>query len=492
MKKHFSIFLCLSVLAASLAGCGGDGTEQPASGTQSDTRPKETEPLETEIPNPLPEIDFGAAEYRILTAAEQWQDDYVAENDGDAINDVVYQRNRDVEDRYNIKLIYQVFNGWNAGLNDVTTALTGSVMGGTAEFDLMVGSVSYVAPRALENVFMNLYDCKELDLSQPWWYQSINDEMELCGKLFIGAGSLGLATMDGAVITYFNKQLVQDYDLGNLYQTVLDGQWTLDKMMELSKSVTQDLNGDGKYSREDRVGILSSEDYLAFMVNAMGHTYTRRDADGIIEIPDPDDRFFAICDKYENLITDDSYINVYPDFLDGSQDANVMNANMLKMFASNQALFIYHKLLHVTSDVLRNMEPYGLLPSPKFDETQEQYITPVVNDIAAIPGVVKDTALSATVLEALQYYTYRDVRPVYYDIALTRKGTRDEDSEAMLNLIFENPVCDFAYMYSDIIGNLFYGINGNSAKYASFAKSQYKQFRNKLEKINSTVEAFES
>ena len=261
--------------------------------------------------------------------------------------------------------------------------------------------------------------------------------------------------------------------------------------MEMSATVLGDLNSDGVYDRSDRVGILSSEDYLAFMVNSMGYLYIQHKEDGTLVIDDPNDRFYRICDKYSNLLKSKAYLNVYPSFLDGTQDANVMYGNMLNMFAQNQALFIYHKLYHVKSSVLRNMEPYGLLPSPKYDEAQENYITPVINDVAAIPGVVKDTVLSGTILEALQYYTYQDVRPVYYDVALTRKGTRDADSEKMLDLIFQNPVCDFSYMFMDDIGNLFYGINSSAASYASFAQSKYKQFRKKLDTIVKEAAEFQ-
>ena len=53
------------------------------------------------------------------------------------------------------------------------------------------------------------------------------------------------------------------------------------------------------------------------------------------------------------------------------------------------------------------------------------------------------------------------------------------------------PVCDFTYMYLDLIGSdLFMGINKKN--YASWAKSRYKNFENKLNKLMETVKGFES
>ena len=67
MKKHFSLFLCLSMLAVSLAGCGGEGTETVQTAPQTETS------LVTEAVIPLQEADYAGVDFKILTAAEQWQ-----------------------------------------------------------------------------------------------------------------------------------------------------------------------------------------------------------------------------------------------------------------------------------------------------------------------------------------------------------------------------------------------------------------------------------
>ena len=52
MKKQISSILCLSILAASMTSCGGEGTEQPVTEEQT------TVPAVTEEPIPLPEADY--------------------------------------------------------------------------------------------------------------------------------------------------------------------------------------------------------------------------------------------------------------------------------------------------------------------------------------------------------------------------------------------------------------------------------------------------
>ena len=487
MKKQLSSILCLSLLAASMASCGSEGTKQPITEEQT------TVPVVTEELVPLPEADFGGTDFKILTAAEQWQYLYTAEQSGEAIDDAVFNRNRAVEERYNITLDYQVYNGYNAGKEAVRSALTGSVMGGSAEYDLMVGGVAYISAYAAENLYSDLYAFDVLQLDQPWWFADVNAEIELLGHLYLGSGYYGMLSVENAVVTYFNKQVADDHNMENMYSLVLDGKWTYDKMIELAKKVTADLDGDGKYNANDRVGIVSTDDYMRNLLYAFGHTYTSRDENGIVTLKEPTEKLITISEMLNDVVKSNDMINCYDDkeTLEKHATADESYQVMLNLFAANKALFMVHRLSFTTYETLRNMEKYGLLPLPKYDEAQESYITPIVNDVAAIPGVVKDADMSATILEAMQYYTYKTVYPQYYEIALKRKGTRDDDSEKMLDLIFDHTIIDFVYIYHPIVGTeLCTSIS--QSNYASWSAKNYKKFHNNIEKLMETVRGFES
>ena len=487
MKKQISSILCLSILVASMASCGNEGTESPIMEEQT------TAPVVTEESIPLTEADYAGANVKILTAAEQWQYLYITEQTGDAIDDAVYERNRAVEERYNVNLDYQVYNGYGAGKEAVRAALTGSVMGGSAEFDLMVGGVSYITPYAVENLFADLHTFDTLKLDQPWWFSYINDELDLNGRLYLGSGYNGMLSMEYAVVTYFNKQVAEDHGIEDLYTIVNNGTWTFDKMVELSKTVVSDLNGDGKYDANDRVGILTTNDYFSFFVNSMGYLYTSCNSDGSVVLNEPTEKLIDICDKLNEALKSDYLIDGYDsvEMLGAAASADESYEKMINLFAANQALFMSHRLAFSTRETMRNMEKYGIIPCPKYDEQQENYITALVNDVAAIPGVVADDQMSAVLLEAMQYYTYDIVRPQYYEIALKRKGTRDDESEKMLDIIFEHTFIDFSYMYINLIGSeLYYGITQKN--YASWAESNYKKFQTNIDKIIETVTGFES
>ena len=175
-----------------------------------------------------------------------------------------------------------------------------------------------------------------------------------------------------------------------------------------------------------------------------------------------------INEKIFKLYASDAY-------LDGNdiKTSGGMYDEMQNIFAGDHALFMIHRLDFASTDTLRNMEDYGIIPDAKYDESQENYITPIVNEVVGIPYVVKDADMSAMLIEALSFESYKTVRPVYFEIALKRKYSRDEDSNKMLDIIMDGVSCDFAYIYVKEIGDqLFYQI-GKDENYSSwFAKNQ--------------------
>lgn len=485
MKNRTGIcMVLLFCILVSLAACAGETAPENASATDtSSVSEKETETAPETVPeDDLPETDFGGAEFNILAACEQWQHFYNSEQTGDIVDDAVFARNRKVEERFNTVLVYRVFNGYNAGLAAVKTALSESVMSGSGDYDLMVGSVSYVTQRVADNLFCDLKSLPYLGFDKPWWHGYVNRELELFGKLYLGAGYYGMLSMSWSVVTFFNKKIAEDFSLGNMYETVNGGKWTMEKMLSLSEKVTEDLDGDGKYTELDRVGLLSTWDYMSFLGTSMDYFYTQRDGDGNITLTGANEKIIKINEYIYNLYQSDSY-------LDGNDIKTTVDVytDMRNAFASDHALFMIHRLEFSEKAEMRNMEQYGIIPTPKYDEAQSGYITPVVNEVAGIPYVVHDSDMSALLLEALTAETYRTVRPAYYDVALMRKYSRDDDSNAMLDMILKNTSTDFCYMYLDAIGaDLFYAI-GKNENYASWMATNEAKYTSSVNKFMDKI-----
>lgn len=111
----------------------------------------------------------------------------------------------------------------------------------------------------------------------------------------------------------------------------------------------------------------------------------------------------------------------------------------------------------------------------------------MLSEVVGIPYVVRDIDMSALLLEALTAETYRRVLPAYYDIALMRKYSRDDDSNVMLDLIFENTYCDFCYMFMNAAGlDIYYAI-GKTENYASWMAANEQKNIAALEKYMDTI-----
>ena len=53
------------------------------------------------------------------------------------------------------------------------------------------------------------------------------------------------------IVVLFNKRLAEDYGIEDLYQTVNEGKWTIERMKNLIADLSQDLDGNDKMDKND-------------------------------------------------------------------------------------------------------------------------------------------------------------------------------------------------------------------------------------------------
>ena len=117
-------------------------------------------------------------------------------------------------------------------------------------------------------------------------------------------------------------------------------------------------------------------------------------------------------------------------------------------FLNNRAVFLTAEVK--TAMRLRDMESsFGIVPFPKLDETQDRYYTAIMNDmlVMTIPTASKNAEDTACVMDAFYYEGMRSVVPVYFDVTVSMKGLRDEDSVEMLGIIRDGRLVDISTMY---------------------------------------------
>ena len=490
MKKQRIFALILSALMTATS-CGTAALPNENETTSDNVVSDETTVGETgraDAKDLLPAKKYDGTEFTVLYR-DEWEYEFIAEEEnGDIINDAIVKRNRAVEDRFGVSFnFYGVHGTYDAP--EFRDAVNNSVLAGDSEYDLVAGYQANMITPAMEGYFMNVYDMPYIDTEAPWWSEKCNSSLTVNGKLFMTTGDIALTLWDNMYVFYFNKKLAEQYDIPDMYQLVKDSKWTVDKLYELSATVSQDLNGDTKFDENDLYGFLTTkQNHMRAWIVAGETPITRQNAgqnaDGLMEACFVTERTQDLLDKLLRLHYSDST------YMGNDVLAEPNSKEEPVIFTSDRALFMTGYLGN--SSILRNMNTdFGIIPYPMYDEEQDGYRTTSHNSVSMIcfPVTVKDTEMSAIITEALCAESYRTVIPQYYDIALKAKGARDDESGEMIDLIRDGLIFDFGWVHSvpmgsigTIMQNL---ISENNSGLASYWASKENQVISGLEKINA-------
>ena len=424
MKKYISRALLLAMLL-SLASCGGEN--QPTETTPSATTPVTTEAVES---FDVPELDFGGREFVILACDEGVRYTYIedVEQTGDAMDDAVYKRNQLVDEWLNIDITVEPVSG-----TDTYTNLDKDIISGDAHYDMVSPHIlRSISQLVVSDYLADLSGFEYVDFSKSWWNSDFTDTLNLNGKLFYASGDM---IVPNARVIVFNKQMMEDNKLPDIYEAVNSGKWTLDKLGEYTKDAVRDANGDGQFDKDDIYAFsdLSNTGLATSFVHGSNEFFVSRSGSGF-EINLGSEKMYDITTKLYNYI-----------YKDGNTE--ITNVE----FGNGKVLFGSQVLLKL--QILRTYDTdFGIIPFPKYDESQDKYHSSVWNGLVCVPITAKDKELCGAVLETMAYYSQSTLIPAYYNKLLDSKFARDDESLAMLDLIFDGLVYDIGLCFDNFIG----------------------------------------
>lgn len=493
IKKLLASTLALILIASSVSACASQADAKATSESSSPSAAVETDAVETEetrLEPKLPDADYEGYSFRVITKGTDnvhWKskDIYAAEINGEAINDAVYNRNTKIGDKYNftIEEIISSQGTWN-----LYADVKKSCAAASDDYDMAAMSLTTDLSNLVsaENL-VDLNTVPNMDLSQPWYDSNCNSQISIAGKLFATVGDMIIMDNEATLAILFSKTLANDYQLGDLYELVRSGKWTLDKLKEYCVAVVADLDGDGKMTASDQWGVIGeSFNNLAYVV-ASGETIVEKSAEDIPEFRLQNERYYDAVNKSVE-INRNFDICMYCDNFTGYSD--VWSECIDKAFSEDRALFNTAGLVRVT--VFRTMEnDFGILPMPKYDEIQDQYYNIVsvgCSNSIAIPITATDLDRTGTIIEALSAESMYILTPAYYDITVKGKATRDTESEEMLDLIIAHRVYELGHMFG--WGGLSDTVNAQTTtgKFASAVESKMKAATKALDRTLSLFE----
>lgn len=477
MRKLLSFLLLTGMLAGTLAACadsGKDNTKSPA-----DT----VDPDSLSVTDDLPaNLNFGGQEIKILCCEEEITVlSFVADEESeDVVSKAIFERNRAIENRLGVSIeVVETVDQEN-----VANTAKLIIQAGGDDYDIIGGYQYFSVGLALGG---NLYNLKGSDITdigylnfdKPYWSSQFMDNIALDGAAYWATGDVSLRYTSGMYCTFVNTELFNEcFPNENIYDIARNGQWTMDKLTEMSSKAYFDENGNSKPDDGDQFGFVSGAyDLMDGLAVGCGVTFsTIYDGEIVITLGNKTSLDFA--DKLKALTAMESTRVVSV----GEQSWCPEN------FAAGNALFLVDKIM--TAEIYFDaMENYAIIPAPKLDENQATYLTTLHDGITilGIPSSLPSETLPGVcaTMEAMASGSYNGVTPKYYESALKVQYTRDEVSGEMIDLIRENVTTDFAFAYSHWVNDIAWYFRNN---YSSGSGAMNRTVKSKVETWNSSIE----
>lgn len=450
MKRTIALLLACAMLCPLFAACGKDSPD-----TTSDSTTASTEA--TRDPN-APDFDADSigdisGDFNILVSGNYARNDFAAENgEGTAVQNAVYRRNEYMREKFNVNITNEDLIKFNSATGSGVgfTKLYTDYISGDKTYDAAMVGTYDVATLAYSGYIHDLNAIENLNLSKSYWDQKASEDLSIGGKMFYTTGDITIIDNMVTNAILFNKDMIKNYGLDNPYTLVEDNEWTLEKFGSLVKAVGEDKDQNGIYDSNDTYGLLTWNDAMLSILGASGEKICSINNDKL-ELTFYNERVVSLYDMWEDIVFDQahSYNYQYNNVEGKATPTSSWDEARIRMFDSEQALF-YTTLL-TTVDKHRNSETdFGILPFPKYDSNQKDYghaVSAFHCAFVCVPTLAASPRVGA-ILEELAYQGKKLLTPAYYDQTLIGQYTRDEESAAMLDLIFATRVYDVGIYYT--------------------------------------------
>ena len=484
MKKAICIFLTLLFAVTCFSACAEsnapddsvktDAVESTAAETAEPTKAEIADEFLSQIPDANLKRTFNVL---VMSGVGNSEKEIFAEDaSSEPIENAVFLRNAALADKLGVTITM-------TPQASVATAAQNDIKANAKSYDLIMANGPDTGSLAQNGYLYNFLDLKDyMNLDQEWWDPGTLRDCAINGKVYFMNGDINILDNDVTWIMLFNKKMIADNDLEEPYELVRQKKWTLDKFYELVTTVSKD-NGDGKYDENDTYGFLTTNGggMTNFMYTSDIKTVEITDGTPRIVMGDYQEKIISVLSYCKKLLHDGNFSWVSVNKPEQTRD----------MFMNNQGLFYSEVLSYIVN--LSDMDsPYGVLPTPLYDENQKEYRTHVdgVGSMISIPSNVTNPEETATIIETFALYSYKYLTPAYYDVTLKRKKSRDSESSEMIDIILQTRTYDIGYIYSSIgLAEVFRNLvlNGSSdfaSAYKKKSKAAEKQLSNIMKKYD--------
>lgn len=396
----------------------------------------------------IPARDFEGAPYVI---AAPWTDVITGGDDGTVLSAAKHERNRKVEEQWNVSIVPSIVDA-----NSFQTLVQAAVQADEYYADLLMIPQYMIGSFVADGSIMNLNSMPFLDLEQPYFNASSVEAATIGHKIYAAAGA---ASFEESTLTgmYFNRGLFETLGIDSPYAAVYDGVWTWDRFFAITASLS-DINEANGAAYASFATHAAAESLPATVFFSAGGRFVRSDGKASPTLAySAEDA--SIAERVRALFADP---NAHKDTETG-----------VTKFYTGESLFLLDRL-YIMTWMPNGTQNWGVLPMPKADETQADYISPVDKEslFFAAQKNTADAERTAIILSALNAASYDLISDAYIDYAMYHL-IRDNDSANMLEILIRSRTYDFSWSFgqtnSTLAGATYIGMQSVAGGTITFA-----------------------
>ena len=476
MKRIICLILCILMLVSSMVSCKKEEPVAPAESTAESTQVDMSNVCE------VPDTDeWRDKEFRVWKN-EYSKTDMLSEGiNGEVINDAVFKRNALVQDKYGIKITF--VEGSN---------MLAVFSAGDDAFELYGHKYSGMNEAILNGVCIDLEKLTYMATEKSWWNTYLIDSFEIGGKKMVFSGDFSQRIMDYSWCIMVNKKMAAENGFGDeIYSTVHEGKWTFEKLKQNCINVTTDSSGDGVLDHLDTWGFLSSKNVATALMTSSGIKTVEHDSKGNLKFNLNNATSIEKLEEIWKFSADSSFQLKAQSIVSG----NDIYKESTKIFNEGRALYNASVMKNVMNNASNVKDGYALVPMPKYNEDQENYISTFQAHSSGtyiVPRTVTNKDFVSAVLEYMCYCSTDTVRTAYYDTVLQGRAAKDPESVKMLDLIFATATTDLGLHLGvaslrDLVDKI---LNSNANIIASEISGIAEKATTELYKYENSVKVF--
>ncbi len=401
----------------------------------------------------VPDIEYNGATFTIMCRDPEmgWGEMAIVSTTQEealtVLDNATYNRNQRISEDYDVKLNFVTFNDANASADSFYVALNENGLSGDNICDICIPGIIDAAVLSSGGLFVNLDNVPYVDLDAPWWQKSLNDSMRLLNRQYFAINDSLLNDKQDTYVMFFNKSMFDDVKMEYPYSLVDSGQWTIDRFSEMIKNYGSDLNSNNVADYEDKYGFVGFI-YDVFYVGS-GYTAAYLDKDtGLPVLRDMDSKMQNIYEKVYKIVKGGSSWDTYsvgqePLYNNDINGTFGIAFDEKSLFTCGPLGFYFSLINKLVSDV-------GMVPCPKYDETQTRYYHRAGYNGSTAITILKTTSdqeRAGIILEAFGAESKNFISPAYYEKLLTNRYAQDEDSKRMITLVIDTEVFDLDQIF---------------------------------------------